>query len=225
MLISNKGLLAINRALIKNPFLTRQKIKLDMNFVASKITIGRAIRQLGWRKVSTKYCQIVDPRNQLKRFIYCCCCKMFNDTFQDTIDADETTIEVRVCSNSNWYKPSVELLRPAGGKLGKPKHNYKIHLFGGISRLGLTPLVMFTGTMYSKDYQNFLLASILPFINKKMPYYHRFFMDNDPKHTSHSTKRFIIRNNIKHFETPPQSPDLMPIEIVSFLNVFLNVKM
>ena len=39
-------------------------------------------------------------------------------------------------------------------------------------------------------------------------------MDNDPKHTSHSTKRFIILNNINHFETPPQSPNLMPIEIV-----------
>jgi len=39
-------------------------------------------------------------------------------------------------------------------------------------------------------------------------------MDNDPKHTSHSTKRFIILNNINHFETPPQSPNLIPIEMV-----------
>ena len=101
------------------------------------------------------------------------------------------------------------------GKLGKPKHNYKIHLFGGISRKGLTPLVLFTGTMYSKDYQNILSASILPVIRKKLPYNHRFYMDNDPKHTSHSTKRFIILNNINHFETPPQSADLMPIEMVS----------
>ena len=39
-------------------------------------------------------------------------------------------------------------------------------------------------------------------------------MDNHPKHTSHSTKRFIILNNINHFETPPQSPNLIPIEMV-----------
>ena len=39
-------------------------------------------------------------------------------------------------------------------------------------------------------------------------------MDNDPKHTSGSTTRFIILNNINHFETPPQQPDLMPIEMV-----------
>ena len=102
------------------------------------------------------------------------------------------------------------------GKLGKPKHNDKVHLFGGIARQGLTPLVIFTGTMYSKDYQNFMSVSILPFIRQKMPYYHRFFMDNDPKHTSHSTKRFMLLNDINHFETPPQSPDLMPIEMVCF---------
>ena len=107
-------------------------------------------------------------RNRVKRFIYCCFCKIFKEDFQDTIDADETTVELRLCANSNWNKPSVGLLRPAGGKVGKPKHNFKIHLFGGISRQGLTPLIMFTGTMYSKDYQNFLMASILPFIHKKM---------------------------------------------------------
>ena len=102
----------------------------------------------------------------------------------------------------------------------KTKHNFKLHLFGGISRHGLTPLVIFTGRMFSKDFQNFLSVSILPFIREKLPYSHRFFMDNDPKHTSHSTKRFMILNNINHFETPPQSPDLMPIEMVSFFKYF-----
>jgi len=39
-------------------------------------------------------------------------------------------------------------------------------------------------------------------------------MDNDPKHTSKSTSRFMLLNNINHFPTPPESPDLMPIEMV-----------
>ena len=192
-----------------------------MNLIANRRTIGKAIRRIGWRKVTTQYCQIAEPRNRVKRFIYCCFCKIFNETFQDSIDADETSIEVRLCSNTNWKKPGISLLRPAGGELGQPKHNYKIHLFGSISRHGLTPLIMLTGTMYSKDYQNCLSAGILPFIRERMPYYHRFYMDNDPKHTRYSTKRFIVRNNINHFETPPQSPDLMPIEMVRSLNVYL----
>lgn len=48
-------------------------------------------------------------------------------------------------------------------------------------------------------------------------------MDNDPKHTSHSTRRFIILNNIYHFETPPQSPDLIPIEMVWLLIKIVKV--
>jgi hypothetical protein len=172
-------------------------------------TIGYGIRCLGWRQVQTKYCQIVDPINRLKRFIYCCFYKSYQEDFFDTIDVDETSVEIKFSSYSNYRKPG--LLGPAGGKKGKPKHNFKVHLFGGISRQGLTPLIIFTGIMYTSDLQSFLSASILPFIRRKFPYGHRFFMDNDPKNTSHSFRRFIILNNINHFETPPQSPDLMPI--------------
>ena len=77
--------------------MTRQKLKNDLNLLASTYTIGKAIRRLGWRKVTTKYCQLVEPRNRVKRFIYCCFCKIFKEDFQDTIDADETTVELRLC--------------------------------------------------------------------------------------------------------------------------------
>ena len=117
---------------------------MDLKLFAHYRTINSAIRRLGWRKVQTKYCQIVDPINRLKRFIYCCFCKRFQEDFVDTIDVDETSVEIKL-------------------------------------------LIIFTGTMFSGDFQNFLTASILPFIRLKFPYGHRFFMDNDPKHTSHST--------------------------------------
>ena len=190
-----------------------------MNLIAKPRTISDAIRRLGWRKVPTRYCQIVEPRNCLKRFIYCCLCKKYKKKFENTIDADETTVELRLTGNANFTKPSVGLLTAAHGKIGKHKHNYKIHLFGGISRHGLTPLVMFTGRMYSEDYQRFMAASILPFIRTKLPYNHEFYMDNDPKHRSRSTESFMILHGINHFETPPQSPDLMPIEMVSYLSL------
>ena len=91
MLISDLGHLAINRALIKNPFQTRTKLKVSLNLIAKPRTIGKAIRRLGWRCVPTKYCQIVEPRNIIKRFIYCCLCKLNNDNFETTIDAGEKT--------------------------------------------------------------------------------------------------------------------------------------
>ena len=97
-------------------------------------------------------------------------------------------------------------MRGAGGKLGKPKHGFKLHLFGGISRKGLTPLIAFKGKMCSGDFHNWLSLSVKPFLCQKVPSRHRFIMNNDPKHTIYSTKRFMKLNNINHFPTPPESP-------------------
>jgi len=83
---------------------------------------------------------------------------LYNITYEDTIDAVETTIEVRICYAF--------------------RH--------------LAPLVMFTDTLYSKDFQDILSTNILPFIREKLTFYHRFFMDNDPKYTRRLTQRFIF---------------------------------
>ena len=84
----------------------------------------------------------MSPVNRLKRFIHCCMAKLNNDNYEDVIDIDECTVELR--NAKNWNKPEASLLRAHGGKIGKLKHNLKIHFFGGIFRKGLTPLVMFT---------------------------------------------------------------------------------
>ena len=113
--------------------------------LASKITFKRYCNRLGWHKNQSKYCQIVTPINRLKCFIYACYCKKYKETYDDVIDGDETLVELRVTNSQNLVKPGSKLLRASGGKNGKPKHSPKIHLFGAISRKGLTPLVIFKG--------------------------------------------------------------------------------
>ena len=78
-------MLALNKALLENPSLTLRKLKQDLNIVASTRTISRAIHQMGWRKVLTKYCQIIRPVNRVKRFIYACLAKRFNDDLDDAL--------------------------------------------------------------------------------------------------------------------------------------------
>ena len=41
---------------------------------------------------------------------------------------------------------------------------------------------------------------------------HRLMQDNDPKHTSRAAKSFFAMNNINWWPTPPESPDMNPIE-------------
>ena len=58
---------------------------------------------------------------------------------------------------------------------------------------------------------NILDATLVPFIQEVLPS-HRFMQDNDPKHTSRQACNFIENNGINWWHTPPESPDMNPIE-------------
>ena len=154
---------------------SKKLILISKSISHSSCTLIIPLNLMGWRKVQTKYCQIFRPVNRLKRFIFACLVKRFGENFDDAIVIDECTVELRIFNPTNWRKDGQPLLRASGGKLGKPKHNVKVHLFGGISRKGLLPLITFGGIMYSKDYQNWLSLSVIPFIRQKFPFGHRFY--------------------------------------------------
>ena len=65
---------------------------------------------------------------------------------------------------------------------------------------------IFSGCMESIGYQTILQRNLLPFIRKVYPDGHRMWQDNDPKHTSNSTKKWMKENGIDHWVTPPESP-------------------
>lgn len=89
---------------------------------------------------------------------------------------------------------------------------FQIHFWAGISRRGATGGYLFNGRMDSVFYQQILREKLLPFINTTFPDGHRLVPDNDPKHVSRSTTEFMTNNRINHWKTPPESPDLNPIE-------------
>lgn len=72
--------------------------------------------------------------------------------------------------------------------------------------------MIFKGTMDAEKYTSILQTCLVPFIHTTYPDSHRFMQDNDPKHTSRTALNFFQTHAINWWKTPPESPDMNPIE-------------
>ncbi len=108
-LVTNRGLLALNNCLINNSQFTAKQLKISLVLTASTRTITRYCNKLGWKKIRTRYCQIVSFNNRVKRFIYACSAKLNKETFHNTIHIDECSIELRFTTIKNWNKKNMLL--------------------------------------------------------------------------------------------------------------------
>ncbi|KAK3104743.1 hypothetical protein FSP39_009085 [Pinctada imbricata] len=182
-------------------------LRQRFNVLVSSSTIKRARNTLGWRCSKPKYCQMIRDANKPKRLAFATRCLRNRDNFDDCIFTDETTVKINTTARKRFYKIGEEV-----NAVPKPKHPLQVHVWAGISRRGATGAYTFTGNMDSAYYQEILRSKLVPFVNNTFPDSHRFVQDNDPKHVSHSTKNFMTANGINHWETPPESPDMNPIE-------------
>jgi len=61
-------------------------------------------------------------------------------------------------------------------------------------------------------YVEILQRALVPFVGQMYPDSHHLMQDNDPKHVFKLAQIFFCDNSIMWWKTPPESPDLNPIE-------------
>lgn len=148
-------------------------------------------------------------KNQLLRVVHVRKVSADQEDYGNVIFTDECTVEMdshaRISFRRQGEKPKLK---------GKPKHPYKLHIWAGVSMRGATDIVLFDGIMAKDFYIDILKTTLEPFGRRVFPEGYRLMQDNDPKHTSIAVREYFQQANIVWWKTPPESPDLNPIEKV-----------
>ena len=185
-----------------------QKLLEDRGFPLSLKTILSSRRKLGWTFRGSAHCQLIRDVNKVKRLEWAKANEenARTNNFKRVVWTDECSVQLETLRRFSFRKEGCQP-KPKP----RPKHPAKVHVWAGISWQGPTPIVAFEDKMNATGYIEVLTSGLVPFV-RDIDSNPKFMQDNDPKHTLHVVGKWLSASGIEWWKTPPESPDLNPIE-------------
>lgn len=202
-----------------NPFLSAPKLaeiaEVDLGKRACASTIRNMLRKenLGGRRCRKK--PFISDVNKKKRLQFAKDHRFHEFSFwEKVLFTDESKFNLFGSDGRPyvWRKPNEELL-PKNLKPTIKHGGGSVMVWGSFSAAGPGILHFIDEIMDQKVYLNILKENLSESVEKLSlgdDWY--FYQDNDPKHKAYNVRSWLLYNCPHVMETPPQSPDINPIE-------------
>lgn len=205
-----------------NPHLSAPKIAAALenteNVSVSTQTVRNTLKHAGYHGRSTRKKPFICKRNAIKRLEFAK--KHINqpdEFWKNVVFTDESKYNIFGSDGRRmvWRKPNTEFqfkninatVKHGGGN---------VMVWGCIGASGVGELVFIDGIMDKTVYLNILRNNLDKSVEKmgldKRSFY--FQQDNDPKHKSKLVMEWLLYRVPHQLHSPPQSPDMNPIEHV-----------
>lgn len=211
----------IVRIVKKKPDISASEIASELQEYNNKEvhpkTIRRVLHREGYRCRVARRKPLVSVANKKKRLEFAQAYLNVNPGFWDNvIFSDESKYNIFQSDGGRkvWRKPNTEL-DPKNIKSTVKHGGGSVMVWGCIASSGVGELVFIDKIMDKHLYLN-ILKENLQKSAEKLGIGNTFYFqqDRDPKHTAHIVREWILSNTPHILPTPPQSPDMNPIEHV-----------
>lgn len=179
------------------------------------ITVRRMLRQHEFFNRVARRKPLISSKNEKKRLEFANLHKgkdlnywdrvLFTDESKFNLFGNDRNYKVWRKKNESLKKKNIVATVKHGGGC--------VMVWGSMSAAGVGNLVFIDKTMDRFVYLDILRNNLEPSVQKSgLKNDWIFQQDNDPKHTAKTVKEWLLYNAPRQLHTPPQSPDLNPIE-------------